>query len=55
MADIKPEDIKETTEAPSQEEAKRLEGLGWITIDTYKMKEQTFYILAWTKDGPPAR
>ena len=54
MPDIKPEDIKETTEVPSQEEAKRLEGLGWVTIDTYKMNDQTFFILAWAKDGAPA-
>jgi hypothetical protein len=55
MPDIKPEDIKETTEVPSQDEAKRLEGLGWVTIDTYKMNENMFYILAWAKDGAPAR
>ncbi len=55
MPDIKPEDIKETTEAPSQEEAKRLEGLGWVIIDTYKMNDNTFYVLAWAKDGAPAR
>ena len=55
MPDIKPEDIKETTEAPSQEEAKRLEGLGWVIIDNYKMNDNTFYVLAWVKDGAPAR
>lgn len=55
MPDIKPEDIKETTEVPSQEEAKRLEGLGWVQIDTYKMNDKTFYVLAWAKDGAPAK
>ncbi len=55
MADLKAEDIKETVETSSQDEANKYVGLGWILIDTYKMNDQTFYMVAWTKNDPPTR
>ncbi len=54
MANIKPEDIKETIEVPTAESGK-YESLGWVVIDSYKMDNKDFSVLAWAKDGAPAK
>lgn len=54
MANIKPEDIKETVEVPTAESGK-YENLGWVVIDSYKMDNQDFTVLAWAKDEAPAK
>ena len=55
MPDLKAEDIKETVETKTQEEANKYVALGWILIDTYKMDGQDFYMVAWTKSEAPVR
>ncbi|NLY74187.1 MAG: hypothetical protein GX075_02660 [Firmicutes bacterium] len=54
MANIKPEDIKETVEIPAADSAK-YESLGWVVIDSYKMDNNDFNVLAWAKDGDPVK
>lgn len=54
LANIKPEDIKETVEVPAAESGK-YESLGWVVIDSYKMNNNDFTVLAWAKDGAPAK
>jgi hypothetical protein len=55
MPDLKAEDIKETIETKSLEEANKYVALGWLLIDNYKMNDQTFYMVAWTKNETPVR
>ena len=54
LANIKPEDIKETVEIPAADSAK-YESLGWVVIDSYKMNNNDFNVLAWAKDGDPVK
>lgn len=54
MANIKPEDIKETIEVPSADSGK-YEGLGWVVIDSYKMDNKDFTVLAWAKPEAPVK
>jgi hypothetical protein len=53
LPDVKPEDIKEVVEVPT-EDAKKYEALGWVIIDTYKT-DRNFTVLAWVKNDPPAK
>lgn len=53
--DLKPEDIKETYETQSSEEADKYQKSGWLLIDTYTMGANKFFVLAWIKDGPATR
>ncbi|MGE5581948.1 MAG: hypothetical protein ACM3X9_05350 [Bacillota bacterium] len=55
MPDLKAEDIKETVETQTKEEADKYVALGWLLIDTYKMNDKTFYMVAWTKNDPPVK
>lgn len=54
LANIKPEDIKETIEIPAADTGK-YESLGWVVIDSYKMDNKDFSVLAWAKDEAPAK
>lgn len=54
LANINPEDIKETVEVPAAESGK-YESLGWVVIDSYKMDNNDFIVLAWAKDEAPAK
>jgi hypothetical protein len=55
MVEIKAEDIKETFETQSQDESAKYQSSGWILIDTYKVDNKEFFVLAWIKDGAPVR
>lgn len=54
LANIKPEDIKETIEVPSADSGK-YESLGWVVIDSYKMDNKDFTVLAWAKPEAPVK
>lgn len=54
VANIKPEDIKETVEIPTADSGKYVD-LGWVIIDSYKMDNKDFTVLAWAKDESPAK
>lgn len=54
MANIKPEDIKETIEVPAADSGK-YESLGWVVIDSYKMDNNDFTVLAWAKPEAPVK
>jgi hypothetical protein len=55
MVDLKAEDIKETYETKSNDEADKYQKLGWLLIDTYAMGADKFFVLAWVKDGAGPR
>lgn len=55
MADLTPESIKETFETASSDESNNFQKLGWLLIDTYKIDQTMYYVLAWVKDGAAAR
>lgn len=55
MGDVNPQNVKEIIEIPSSDEAKKYQDLGWEVVDTYKVDQAQFFVLAWAKDGSPVK
>jgi hypothetical protein len=55
MSDIRPEDMKATYETKNRNEANNYEELGWLLIDSYRVGQEEFFVLAWKEDGEPPR
>ncbi len=54
MTDIRPENVKEIIEIPSAD-AEPYKELGWIEVDTYRIEQQHFVVLAWAGDQVPVK